>query len=595
MDSQIEAVKSALDIVSIIQSYVPSLKSRGRNHFGLCPFHQEKSPSFSVNPELQIYKCFGCGEGGDVINFIQKIEGLDFPTALELAANKAGITLEKFTSPLEQKKRAEKKRALEAHKLAAEYYHYVLLNHPSGKIGLDYATSKRKLAKKQIKEFFLGYAPRSYHNLEKFLAKKGFTQQELVAWGLLASKNGRVYDKFRERLLHPIFNMQGEVIGFSGRIINPDHPGPKYLNSPETIIYHKKSSLYGAFQAKEAIRKRRSVIIVEGNIDVISSARVGADHIVCPLGTALTSEQLKLITRYAQEILFAFDTDAAGKKALLRALELTESTGLKAKAIDLGKFKDVDEMVVADPQLWLQSIDKALEIPEFIMEIFKADFDLSSASEKVDYLEKVMPFIAKLRQEVKVDHYLQRLELITGTKYEVLTDMLNKERRELKGEAYYSGHKQTANTSEAEVAPVSEAVTALLRVPKPLQQLLNYLYYYREQLLSVDTLKTIYKQRVSKQEETLLDMALAENLREFDKPQVVALKDLFAGIVSTDSKIELNFEEPQTELEKMLKAYVRRRIQVYLQTLKQKALQTEDDGNYGERILAYTKVLKELT
>lgn len=584
MDSQIEAIKSALDIVTVVQSYVPSLKARGRNHFGLCPFHQEKSPSFSVNPELQIFKCFGCGEGGDVLSFLQKIEGLDFPAVLELAAAKAGISLEKFSSPQEQALRREKARAYEAHRLACEYYHYLLLSHPSGKPGLEYAINRRKLRPQQLKQYKLGFAPRAYHNLEKFLLKKGFNQAELVKFGLLVNKDGRIYDKFRERLLHPIANMQGEVVGFSGRIINPEHPGPKYLNSPETIIYHKKDLLYGAYQAKDEMRRRGFVILVEGNLDVVSSAKVGMGNIVCPLGTALTPEQLRLVKRYVRAVYFAFDTDAAGKKALLRSLELTEQAGLIAKAIDLGEYKDVDEMVVAKPELWLARVETALEIPEYVVNIFKADYDLSSASDKIAYLDKVLPFIAKLRQQIKIDHYLQQLELITGTKYEILQAALADKQRNI---AHTTAHSQPEQTPTAYPAQVE------VRVNKALKQLLVYLYAYKEQLTDPEKLLAIYRGRLTKNESALLDLCLGVIA---NNAPAELYKQQLAQIVSEQTvKIDLDFEEPQAELSKMLKAYVKNRVQTYLRTLKQKLLQSEQPDSYNRRILEYTKVLQELS
>ncbi|MFW5702388.1 MAG: DNA primase [Candidatus Dojkabacteria bacterium] len=588
-DSQIEDIKQRLDIAEVVQAYVPTLKPAGRNMFGLCPFHNESTPSFSVNPELQIFKCFGCGEGGDVLTFLQKVEGLDFRGALELAAKKAGVELKQFDSPEAKKRKKERERALEAHLLASDYFHYLLLSHNAGKEGLDYATRKRKLQEKQIKQYKLGFAPKGFHNLEKFLSKKGFSKDELVRFGLLVNKNGRIYDKFRNRLMHPIRNMQGEVVGFSGRAIDPDEKGPKYLNSPETMIYHKKKLPYGAFEAKEAMRQKKYVILVEGNIDIISSARVGVENIVCPLGTALTVEQSKLLKRYVDSLYFCFDTDQAGKKALLRALERTEKEGVEAKAVDLGDYKDADDLILAEPKLWQHRINKSQEIPEFIMQIFQKDFDLGSSGEKLEYIEMVLPFIKRLQDQVKTDHYLQELERITGAKYEVLVNKLNK--------SHDAGH---VNATE-EVADKKDVRGRTLgRVPsRPsrLDTIVTYINRDRDRLDDIEGIVSIFKGNVKRSYENLLLLVLTGEYPKEKSAQEHVRAEL-SEIMERNIRSNSVFENPEKEITAMIKSFVRAELRSYLQVLRYQQARLADLGESDEKVIeriqAYNKKLAEL-
>lgn len=426
MDSkdQIEEIKNKLDIVNVVQAYVPSLKRSGRNFFGLCPFHKEKSPSFSVNPEIGIFKCFGCSEGGDVIKFLEKIEGLDFPKALELAAQKAGVTLKRNYSPEQQKHKEEKERIFEANHLAAEYYHFLLQKHASGKRGKDYA-NKRKLTDDQIDKFLIGYAPEGYQNLKSFLVnKKNFNERELVRWGLLAEKNGKIYDKFRDRLMFTIFDHQGNVVGFSGRAISNESI-PKYLNSPETPVYRKSMTLFGLYQAKDAIRHEGFAVIVEGNIDLLSSHEAGVQNIVAPLGTALTLEQLRLLKRYCEKVYFALDTDAAGQKALERSLPLIEAVGMQASVLDIGEYKDVDELIIQGGD-WESVVTNPQEVVPYFMKAWRNSYDFDKSSEKSEYTKKVLSLIANLSDRLMQTDYIRELSQITGFDDKTITDELRR-------------------------------------------------------------------------------------------------------------------------------------------------------------------------
>lgn len=421
---QIEEIKTKLDIANIVLEYVPTLKKSGRNHFGLCPFHQEKTPSFSVNNELGLYKCFGCGEGGDVINFIQQLERVDFQRALEIAAKKAGVKLKRTYSQADKKVAKERARLLEANELAAKYFHYMLMKHDSGEKCRIYVKG-RGLKKQEVVKFMIGFAPEGFENLKTFLSKKGFSHQELTKWGLLVSKNGKIYDKFRNRLMFPIYDNQGELVGFSGRQIEKNDFGPKYLNSPETLVYKKSETLYGLFQAKDTLRKTNYAILVEGNIDILSSHMAGVENIMAPLGTALTDQQVKLIRRYVDTVYFALDTDLAGEKALVRGLELIENNELKAKALDLGEYQDVDELIQQGGG-WKKTIKNAQPVVQHLMERFKVKYDLNTAEGKSSYTKSIMTFIAKLNDDVEKVHYLNELSSVVRTDLKVLEREMNK-------------------------------------------------------------------------------------------------------------------------------------------------------------------------
>ncbi len=423
--SDIENVKAKLDIVEVIGSYVPDLKRAGANYKACCPFHQEKTPSFMVNPSLQIYKCFGCGKAGDVINFIQEIERLEFPDALRLAAEKAGVTLENNNFSKDSKLEEEKKRIVEANTLAAKFYNYILKTHKTGKPGREYA-QKRQIDARRIEDFLIGFAPNSRTNLKKFLTSKGFSEQELIKWGLLVEREKSIIDKFRNRLLQPIFNLRGDIIGFSGRYIGESKFAPKYLNSPETLVYKKNEILYGIFQAKETMRKENFVIIVEGNIDILSSHRAGIKNIIAPLGTAFTLNQAKLIKRFCEQIYFCFDTDDAGTKALIRGLELAEIIGLEHKVVDITGFQDADELICKVPDEWEKRVKSAKNTVEYLIEKLSSDLDLNALDGKTTFDKKIFPVLKSIKNEVELSHYIKEVAMILEIDEEILREKLKK-------------------------------------------------------------------------------------------------------------------------------------------------------------------------
>lgn len=407
----VQRVKEASDIVNVVSNHV-ELKKAGTNYKGLCPFHQEKSPSFMVNPSLQIYKCFGCGRGGDVLSFIQEIDRLNFPEALKKAADIAGVELQNNFKK-DSKKEKQKAKIYKANDLAAKYYHHIFNTHKIAKDAREYAR-KRGLNAEMLEKFKFGYAPNNYENLKNFLINKGFTEQELLDCGLIVERKGKTIDKFRERLMQPIYDVSGRVVGFSGRYLGDFEGAPKYLNSAESLVFKKNEILYSLYHSKESIIKKDFVILVEGNLDVVSSHRISTENIVAPLGTAFTQNQAKVIKRFTEKIYFCFDNDNAGLNATIRSIEILEDLGIEHFIIDLGKYKDSDEMIMADPKEWEKAIENAVPTLDYLMNRLSKNLDLGSVQGKAEFNRRIIPILNSLKDPIKINHYVNEVSLILG-------------------------------------------------------------------------------------------------------------------------------------------------------------------------------------
>lgn len=401
MDSQIDLIKKRLDIVDCVSEYVP-LKKSGRNYKGLCPFHTEKTPSFMVNPDRQIFKCFGCGKGGDIFRFLQEIDNLEFPEALRVLAKRAGVELKEYR-PSPQAKLRE--RVLLAQGLAAKFYQTILLEHPVGKAALEYLKS-RGLTPATIKEWGLGYAPNQWEVVSGALAAKGYTSDEIISTGLgVASDRGKQpYDRFRGRIMFPIRDITGRVIGFSGRILGEGEP--KYMNSPESVIYQKSNVLFGMDLAKNEIKKANLAVLVEGNVDVIASHQAGVKNVVAPLGTALTSGQISTLMRFAESAALAFDTDLAGDAATKRGIEMAEEAGLNIRVVHL-LGKDPDEMITESPKSWREAVERATPIYDFYLDSAMSRADAKSPEGKRKIAKEVLPILKKITDPILRGHYLK--------------------------------------------------------------------------------------------------------------------------------------------------------------------------------------------
>lgn len=413
----IEEIKQRLDIAEIVREYV-NLKRSGSNEFGLCPFHQEKTPSFSVNSELGIYKCFGCNEAGDAISFLQKIEGLTFPEALKLAAEKAGVKLSDNFSTQDSALYKEQNAIFELNELAAKFFHFILLKHKVGERAREYL-KKRKISQESVEKFRLGYAPNQWSALKSFLNKHDYKDQFLVENGLLVERNSNIYDKFRGRIIFPLINEKGNVAGFAGRTIYEDSKGPKYLNSPETKVFNKSKFLFGLHQGKNKIRTEKSCILVEGPTDVIMSNQVDISNICAPQGTSLTQAQLQLLKRYASTLLICFDQDEAGQKALKRAIELAKND-FNIKVIDLGETKDADEYIRKYGKKWKDRISESARIVDYFLKKSLNKYNLKTIEGKIQVANELLPVIAGLRSKIEIDHYIKELALYLNINEESL-------------------------------------------------------------------------------------------------------------------------------------------------------------------------------
>jgi len=398
VESQVQEVKARTDIISLISGYI-SLKKAGRNYKGLCPFHAEKTPSFMVSPERQIFKCFGCGEGGDVFAFYQKIEGVEFSEAFKNLAAKAGVQLKGYKpNPRDQQKEVIN----QINTTAARLFHYLLTEHISGKKALEYLHD-RGVNDQSIKDWSLGWAPDSWDSAFKFLTKKKFSSQDVIASGVaLPSQRQGAYDRFRKRIIFPIRNVSGLVVGFSGRILGEGEP--KYLNSPDNLVFNKSNNLYGLDLAKVEIKKENEAVLVEGNLDVISSHQVGVKNVVAPLGTALTEKQVELLRRFGEGLIISFDQDLAGEHASQRGVELAERVGLAVKLTDLGE-KDPDELIKKDPKLWKEALQKSVPIYDYLINSAVKRYGTSTSNAINKITREVIPFIGRIGNEITRSHY----------------------------------------------------------------------------------------------------------------------------------------------------------------------------------------------
>ena len=410
----VQRVKEAVQIVDIIGECV-SLKRAGANMKGLCPFHAEKTPSFMVNPARQSFHCFGCGEGGDVFSFMMKYYNLTFPETLKQLAQRYHITLPaKHYSTEDQGKAEKRQRLFDANERAARMYHEYLLNHDGGAQARDYL-KEREISREMITTFMLGYAPVGWDFLSKKVAKSSITMAEAEEAGLLVRKErGGFYDRFRDRILFPIFELTGRVVGFGGRILGEGEP--KYLNTPETLIFDKSRMLFGLYQHRDPIRKARKAVVVEGNFDLLALASHGVDNVVAPLGTALTQPQIRLLKGYADEVILLFDGDEAGIKAAMRSVPLFLAEQVSARVALLPAMHDPDTYIRAHGKEGLQKyLVNALPMLEFAFEHLKDKHGMSMTG-KGKILEELEPLIqasgsSPFQQSVLISEFSNKLGL----------------------------------------------------------------------------------------------------------------------------------------------------------------------------------------
>lgn len=415
----IDHIKSKIDIVELIGSFI-ELKRSGRNYIARCPFHQETSPSFVVSPDRQIWHCFGaCHEGGDIFSFIMKWENISFPEALRELAHKAGVELKE--DEMKDESWTKKERLLQMNTLAAQFYQYVLHNTTYGKEAKEYLTT-RGINEKIMYTFELGYASNSWDSLLRFLRKKGFSDAEGIQVGLLVrTDKGRVYDRFRHRLVFPIHDPRGNIIGFSGRILSTEAKTAKYINTPETPIYHKRESLYGIHLTKDTIRQEQNALLVEGEFDMITPYQHGIQNVVAIKGSAVTHEQLVVLKRYTQKITLALDADTAGQDAVKRGIEEAEKMDIEVQVVSFPEGKDPDEAVRTNFPLFKKSIKHGVSIYDFLIFLARDKYPGNDPYNKKKLSEEVIPHIATINNPIVQSHYVRYLaEMLEVTEESII-------------------------------------------------------------------------------------------------------------------------------------------------------------------------------
>ncbi len=427
MSSIIEEIKSRLNIVDVAQGYI-KLEGAGGNFKACCPFHSEKSPSFFISPSRQTYHCFGCNRGGDLISFVEEIEGLDFSGALKILADRAGIELTHQRAGVSKEIKDEREVLYRTLELATKFYEAVLPKFPEA---VEYL-KKRGLTDETIKHFRVGFAPDEWRSLGDFLTKKGVSEKVMEQAGLIVRSEKGFYDRFRGRVMFPIADSSGRVVAFSGRILKDGEgktlgasAAAKYVNSPETEVFHKSRILFGFYEAKDAIRRGDTAVLVEGQMDLILSHQSGVTNAVASSGTALTSEHLTIIKRFTKNLVLAFDADDAGLSAAYRAIGLALSQDMNVRIVGLPRGMDPADMALKNPKEWQDAVSGAVPVIDFYLELLPSiHSDKAVLRSKVS--EIIVPFIAELHSAINQGHYVGQVAKLLGVKDEPVWDEVKK-------------------------------------------------------------------------------------------------------------------------------------------------------------------------
>lgn len=461
---QVSQIREKLDIVSFISEYL-SLKKAGKNFQGLCPFHGEKTPSFVVSPERQIWHCFGCGKGGDIYTFLMEYERLEFPEALRYLAKQAGVELVQ-TNYADSTSSAKKERLYKANALASEFYHYILTKHTAGKKAFEYL-KMRGINEKLVKTFKLGFAPGSGRALVRYLLqKKRFPKEDLIDAGLVASYSNGFSDFFKNRLIFPLIDYRDNVVGFSGRLLNESTGfGGKYINTRDTMIYHKRTHFFGLNITKDAIRKTNQAILVEGEFDVMSCFREGITNVLAIKGTALTKEQVNLLSRYAGKITICFDGDSAGQEAIKRSLPVLSQKQINTTVVVIPSGKDPDEALKISPIEFKKAVEHDVSIYDYLFERALGDNQVSTSEGKRKIADSLLYVIDDIENAIVKEHYLRQLSASIQTTYESILEELSKRKKKTIEEVTFDSIKNKRSREEI----LGEYLTALVfQIPDPL-------------------------------------------------------------------------------------------------------------------------------
>lgn len=571
MESVVAEIKSKTDLVELIGSYIP-VKKVGKHYSALCPFHQEKSPSFVISPERQMWYCFGaCHEGGDVISFVMKLENIPFYEALKELARRANIQL---TDDRFNNREWEKQEVLyKINNLAAEYFHYILVKTPHGKKALEYLKT-RELNDKIIETFQLGYAPDSWDSLLKFLKSKKFAEEDILRTGLIIrserNKNS-YYDRFRGRLVFPIKDIRDNLIGFSGRILTEKKDEPKYINTPETEIYHKRESLYGIHITKENIKQSESVLLVEGEFDAIVPYQFGVGNVVAIKGSSVTKDHLRILKRFATKIILSLDADAAGSDAVVRAIKEAEELDVEVLVMEIKEGKDPDEAVRKNVRGFKDAIKNAVPAYDYLIQTIKNKYDLTSPYAKKDAGDEIIPFLAYISNPIVLNHYVRQIADLLQVSEESIKDLLA--RHVKKQEANRKGIKPVVDDKKSPPDMHEEAQKYLLSyifqqenplsvtslvfsilkpedfTTTPLEQISHYLVEYQQHNTTFDVKQFVAMLPAQLHplfDDLYLNTRNSENTKNED-PQIRALLLKDASLKKQIDKISRMEETPEND------------------------------------------------
>jgi len=528
--SVIEEVGSLTDIVEVIGAYVP-LRKAGTNFKAPCPFHKEKTPSFMVSPQKQIYHCFGCGEGGNAFSFIMKIEGMSFPEAIKHLAEKCGVKVPEFRSGSDAS-HGKRDRLAKLAKAAVTYYEKMLWDLETGRQAREYLT-KRQIPNEIAKTFHLGWAGPGWRGLIEYATQAGFQMDEMAQLGLIATSREKRFDMFRQRLMFPIFDVQGKPVGFGGRILGQGEP--KYLNSPETAIFKKRRELFNLHQSKSAIIESKTAFVVEGYMDVISLWQYGIENVVATLGTALTNEHVRLLKRYANKVIMVYDGDSAGLRAAERGLEVFAEEECPVQVLELPKGMDPDDLVRKEGKdAFLKYADQALDMFEFKFRLTAQNWDGKETAGLTRVTKTMLDFITRLKSPVLVDRYLKQLAEKLGIREDALRmEAVQKHVQKNKVRSYEPDNVTSDDNSRVERYPEETLfLTVVLQHPELIEQALT-------RMTADQFLNKLYEriwQRLEVQSQTTEQFSVDAFVRTFhQQEELKCLSELLSREITGDA------------------------------------------------------------
>ena len=559
--SSIDEVRQKTDIIEVVGRYV-ALKKAGRLFRGLCPFHGEKTPSFFVYPEQQSWHCFGCNTGGDAFSFVMKKEGIEFKEALHQLAERAGVTLTPLRPEVADDKK-EKDRLYQANEAAAQYFHNLLLNSPAAEKVRAYIAGRGFNAKSQV-DFKLGYALNSWEGLKEHLMEQGYSEKEMVTAGLvIESEDKKTHDRFRHKLMFPIMDSRGHVLGFGARVL--DDSFPKYVNSPQTPLFDKSGNLYGINLAAPSIRKQDAVVIVEGYVDVIIAHQYGFTNVVASMGTAITERQIGILKKLTRNVVLALDADTAGEEAMLRGVGHENTLEAEVRVVTLPEGNDPDDVIKADTKAWQKLLAEAIPIIDYTFDIVTAKLDLSTPRGKSAAAEQLLPIVGQIKNGVRQAHYLQKLARLVNVSERTL-------------EAAFSRTKPEAQKRRT-AAPPTIAQALRPHVSSPVEELcLTLLLQHPELKASVADLSSEYFEN-SEHREIFLAWQQVDDITSLKERLDASIHDQLDSLSQKDL--------PPAPADKKLANCVLRMKERYLRNLEARksevlALEAETGGSDAE-------------